>query len=217
MLQRAGLRSYGALLERAASLAGRRAQPLSRSSWGSGGWLSAAPGGTCTVTLPAARVAASAFSSSSGGGGGSGLPAAATGPVAASSSPACPLPAPAASQDRPILDLPAKLVLLEQVAGIPQDAARQRFHMFLCGPAHHIAVRLSFLRSRGKLRSLQGLSPRLFEVICPSDEELCRLHGEDLEDLAAFKQQYLASPEWQAFCQQHAVVQAQPEGPGAGA
>lgn len=36
--------------------------------------------------------------------------------------------------------------------------------MFLCGPAHHIAVRLAFLRSRGKLRSLQGLTPRLFEV-----------------------------------------------------
>ncbi len=36
--------------------------------------------------------------------------------------------------------------------------------MFLCGPAHHIAVRLSFLRSKGKLRSLQGLTPRLFEV-----------------------------------------------------
>lgn len=52
----------------------------------------------------------------------------------------------------------------QQVAGIPEATARQRFHIFLCGPAHHIAVRLSFLRSRGKLRSLQGLTPRLFEV-----------------------------------------------------
>lgn len=53
------------------------------------------------------------------------------------------------------------------------------------------------------------------QVICPSDEELCRLHDERLEDLAAFKQQYLASPEWRAFCEQHAVAQAQPEAPGA--
>lgn len=51
------------------------------------------------------------------------------------------------------------------------------------------------------------------QVICPSDEELCRLHDERLEHLAAFKQQYLASPEWRAFCQQHGVSQAQPEAP----
>ncbi len=58
-------------------------------------------------------------------------------------------------------------------------------------------------------------APLTSQVICPSDEELCRLHGEQLEELAAFKQQYLGSPEWRAFCERHAVAQAQPDGPSA--
>jgi hypothetical protein len=50
------------------------------------------------------------------------------------------------------------------------------------------------------------------QAICPGDQELCSLHGERLEDLAAFRQQHLASPAWRAFCERHGVDQAQPEG-----
>ena len=171
MFQRAGQRSYAALLERAASLAGRkvqvgpgdalrdkrcslvsegaaagrhhrcrcrrrrccrqpspphsRLQTLSRSSWSHVCWVPAALDNASTSMMPAAaaRVGACTFSSSSSSS--SRSAAAATGPAAASPGPACPLPSstvaaagagdPSASQAAPILDLPAKLALLEQV------------------------------------------------------------------------------------------------------
>jgi hypothetical protein len=116
-------------------------------------------------------------------------------------------PPPGGSSGVVVADLAAKLELLED-AGVPRDGAVQRYAPFLCSPTHHIAVRLAFLAARGKLRR----PPRLWQAICPGDQELCSLHGERLEDLAAFRQQHLASPAWRAFCERHGVDQAQPEG-----
>jgi hypothetical protein len=60
-----------------------------------------------------------------------------------------------------IVDLPAKLTLLEEagIAGSREELFR-RFSPFLCSPAHHISTRLAFLRSRGKLTD----PPRLWKV-----------------------------------------------------
>lgn len=55
------------------------------------------------------------------------------------------------------------------------------------------------------------LSPASVQVICPSDTELCELHGEQLEELAGFKRRHLASQAWHQFCERHGVQQAQPE------
>ena len=54
------------------------------------------------------------------------------------------------------------------------------------------------------------LPPRLPQIICPSDDEVCQLHGEQVEDLAAFKRRHLESPAWLQFCQYYEVQQAQP-------
>ncbi|PSC67796.1 central region isoform B [Micractinium conductrix] len=106
-----------------------------------------------------------------------------------------------------VADLDAKLALLEQHTGATaEQSLRRGYGVYLCGAAHHIAVRLAFLDARGKLRR----PPRLWEVICPSDVELCAMHELQLDDLAAFKAAHLASPQWAAFCEQHAVTQAQP-------
>lgn len=174
----------------------------------------------------------------------------------------------AAAQQAPstahITDLPAKVHLLERFSGYTPDSVVRRYTPFMCSPIHHIATRLEFLHSRGKLRR----PPRLWEVrvgcsgvcqcatasgsacgpaccplsllpaglpafaalpppctppptttslpsplqvICPSDEELCSMHNETLEDLAAFKQQFLASQQWHEFCRQRGVTQPQPE------
>jgi hypothetical protein len=48
------------------------------------------------------------------------------------------------------------------------------------------------------------------QVICPSDAELCELHKEAPQELAAFKRQHLAGQAWADFCAQHGVQQAQP-------
>jgi hypothetical protein len=48
------------------------------------------------------------------------------------------------------------------------------------------------------------------QVICPSDAELCDLHKEPPEELAAFKQRHLAGQAWADFCAQHGVQQARP-------
>lgn len=177
----------------------------------------------------------------------------------AASRPSAPAAAePGAPAPPDVADLPAKLALLEAV-GIDREAALRRYGPYLCSPAHHIAVRLAFLQSRGKLRrpprlwqvggalrggaaAGQGRSsrggqaallwcpPRLHggastppsppphthhttppkQVICPSDAELCRLHGEEEAQLAAFKAEHLASPAWQEFCAAHSVLQAHP-------
>lgn len=124
----------------------------------------------------------------------------------AASRPSAPAAAePGAPAPPDVADLPAKLALLEAV-GIDREAALRRYGPYLCSPAHHIAVRLAFLQSRGKLRR----PPRLWQVICPSDAELCRLHGEEEAQLAAFKAEHLASPAWQEFCAAHSVLQAHP-------
>lgn len=36
------------------------------------------------------------------------------------------------------------------------------------------------------------------------------MHGERMEDLAAFRRAYLASDAWAQLCAQHSVVQVQP-------
>ncbi|KAL4426215.1 hypothetical protein ABPG77_009830 [Micractinium sp. CCAP 211/92] len=139
-------------------------------------------------------------------------PAAASKPSipAASNSPSAAAQGVSAPPD--ITDLPAKLALLETV-GIGHETALRRYSPYLCSSAHHIAVRLAFLQSRGKLRH----PPRLWQVICPSDAELCRLHGEDEAQLAAFKAEHLASPAWRDFCAVHSVEQTHPAAAAAAA
>lgn len=83
----------------------------------------------------------------------------APGQASASSAAAAAASPQTASAPADIADLPAKLELLE-AAGIARAAALQRYTPFLCSPAHHIAVRLAFLQSRGKLRQ----PPRLYQV-----------------------------------------------------
>lgn len=69
-----------------------------------------------------------------------------------------------------------------------------------------------FRQPSAHTRTSAALPASALQAICPGDQELCSLHGERLEDLAAFRQQHLASPAWRAFCERHGVDQAQPEG-----
>ena len=66
-------------------------------------------------------------------------------------------------------------------------------------------------QTRVSLRKATLAWPALaLQVICPSDAELCDLHKEPPEELAAFKRQHLAGQAWADFCAQHGVQQAQP-------
>ncbi|KAI3427304.1 hypothetical protein D9Q98_010222 [Chlorella vulgaris] len=164
------------------------------------------------TTLAAPALWHGLHSSSSSGSSSCGIsaaPAAAAGATEAAPEPAAGAEAREAApsaQATPIVDLEAKLALLEGV-GIGGTDAAQRYAPFLCSPTHHIAVRLAFLAARGKLRH----PPRLWQVICPSDAELCKLHGQELAQLAAFKSSHLASQAWHAFCRQHNVQHAGPD------